>query len=157
MENIEALEIQKMALYRKLIEHYKSLNLFKDKSNHNKVIQEIIRVYGFIRTLEIFGVRHCLPPKISPDSYDKIQGFLDEKAFECLELTFGKTKLQTVFLDDLEKLQKNTIKANSNTLNICKKRNISFVLPIVKKIDDEPEGFEIDLSIKKKKDIDLDI
>ena len=98
-----------------------------------------------------------MPPKISPDSYDEIQEFLDEKAFECLELTFGKTKLQTVFLDDLEKLQKNTIKANSNTLNICKKRNISFVLPIVKKIDDEPEGFDIDLSIKKKNDIDLDI
>lgn len=141
-----------------LIEHYNLLNLFDKNNISKKIPEEIQTIYGFIKTLQLFDIEHCLPPKISPNTYEQIQDFLDENAFNFMELTLDKNRLQTVWLPKLEELQNNTIKYNRSLLEICKKRNINFVLPLIKKFDDDGfSGPDIGIEIKKKKDLDLDI
>lgn len=143
-------------MFHKIKNHYASLGLFDNSSKRNHV--EIVRIANFISILESFGVQVLFPPSVSKDTDEEIQSFLDEKAFDFLETIHfrkgsdGKTFLQRpFFLNRIDSFQKNMIKANRAKFAICKKRNINFVLPVVKKENDEAiEAFEINFPPKRR-------
>lgn len=136
--------------------HYTLLGLFDNSSNRNNV--EIVSIANFITTLERFGVQVLFPPYVSKNTDEEIQSFLDEKAFDFLETIHfrkgadGKTFLQrSFFLNRIDSFHRNMINANRKKFAICKTRNISFVLPVVKKENDEAiEASEINFTPKRR-------
>jgi hypothetical protein len=136
MKKLNVLEIhQKLHQY---------LNLF----NVNVKDKEFTKIRRFTTDMYNLNALFCIPPDISKNEDLEVETFITNNFKAPLKNpAFDLEKYTKIFIEDSKKIY-----------YMCKKYNITFLLPKTQKIEDSNQNFaEINFSTPKKKQKDIDI
>lgn len=137
-----------------LLDYYKKNGFFDNNDKSGSTLQ-VLMVAEFIKILKnLFDVEIT---HIEQHNDDEIEQFLKDKNKEILTHYRTKERLESKLLFIVPKMLHNQLIANLNTLKMCKKVNIYFILPkpiIQKNTDDGPGGMSGTI---KKDDLDMEM
>lgn len=143
-----------------ITDHYKRIGRIEALENswitRQDIRHEIFELTRFKTDLEKLDVKFLFPPEQSKNSDIEIEEFLIQNALILFKMETSK-KLQNYLLPEVGKIQERKIKYLLKNYKLCKKLNISLVLPELQKKGSDDSGpccadLNVEIQTQNKKD-----